>query len=103
MAKVQAVREMMKEADQIKKKIDSGKLKGKALQAAKYRYYNLRYRANKKVKAETSKRKQLLSKQAFLPEFLSQMSMVRIEELVAEKVFNEVKKTLVVKTTRKAS
>ncbi|CAB4150004.1 hypothetical protein UFOVP558_58 [uncultured Caudovirales phage] len=113
--------EMLAEAAKIQKQLESGKLKGKAIQKAKYRMYNLRYRAGQKAKkanaasepkgkitkAEIKKigktvgptlaaaSKKAMAKfnkdQGFLPGFLQQMNMVRIEELIADKIFNAIK------------
>lgn len=95
---------LLTEADAIKHEIEAGSFRGKKLQAARYRYYGLRYRAKKRIQEEanevkkTSKRKskaKSISKdQSILPSFLTQMSTVRIEELVAEKIFAEMKKQL---------
>jgi hypothetical protein len=102
--------DLLAQAEKIKKQIDSGKISGKAtLKKAKYKMYNLRYRAGqiskkskaasepkaKEVKAVKTKKvkasKLANPDQGILPGFLSQMNMVRIEELVAEKVFSAIK------------
>lgn len=107
-----AKQELLNEADKIKKDLTSGKITGKkTIQAAKYKMYNLRYRASKanektekveepvvvkkaqkisKVKAKASKLAN--SDQGILPGFLPQMNIVRVEELVADKIFNAIKK-----------
>jgi hypothetical protein len=95
--------ELLYEADRIKRDLKSGKISGKKhIKAAKYKMYNLRYRANK-VKAEKEvvvKKSQKIEKvkakkvnpgQGFLPGFLPQMNMVRVEELVADKLFKAIK------------
>lgn len=92
------------EAAKVKKEIDGGKLKGKKLQAAKYKYGNLMYRGRKREKALVAN----LKNQPFLPEFLKQMDVVRIEEMVAQKVFDSIRATIVIptaarKTNRRAS
>ncbi len=94
------------EAAKVKKEIESGKLKGKKLQAAKYKYGNLMYRGRKREKAVIAK----LKNQPFLPEFLKQMDVVRIEEMVAQKVFDSIRAQISVpiaiqqvKRSRKAS
>ena len=89
-------------AAQIEKLIESGKITGKAaLKKARYKMYNCRYRANKaskaspKVKAEPKAKRGVKAKfdanQGFLPNFLKQMDLVRVEELVAQKVFDAIK------------
>lgn len=102
--------DLLDQAEKIKKQLDSGKITGKkTIQAAKYKMYNLRYRAGQKAKKskaaseptvvvkKAAKIKKIKAsklanpEQGILPNFLSQMNMVRIEELVAEKVFNAIK------------
>lgn len=91
------------EAEKVKKEIDSGKLKGKKLQAAKYKYGNLMYRGRKRQKAIAAS---FVKEQGFLPSFLKGLDMVRIEEMVADRLFNELKGKIKVETkskTRRAS
>lgn len=95
------VKSMMDEAAAVKKKIDSGKLKGKALQSAKYRHANLLYRARKRQKVQAA----IPKGQGYLPSFLKQMDTVRIEELVAQKIFEQFQKEgfVVVQRRKKAA
>lgn len=89
----------MKEAAEVKKQIDSGKLKGKELKSAKWLYYDLRYRAKRRAlglkgsrpsSTEKRKRKHKVNlEQPFLPRFLNQVSVARIEELVAQKLYGD--------------
>lgn len=95
--------ELLKIAADLTKKIDSGKLKGKALHKAKKRVYWAKWRAGKvgqqHVKGATSKprkskAKPIIKEQGILPGFLSQLNTVRIEELVAERMFNALAENL---------
>lgn len=95
--------ELLDRAEAVKKTFP--KLKGAKLKSAKYAYYNLRYRASKAgngkaaAPAKKAKRKAVRRRaasqafnpdQGFLPKFLAQMNMVRIEEMVADRLFREV-------------
>lgn len=101
---------LLADAAKIEKQIKSGKITGKkTLKSAKYKMYNLRYRAGqldkkskaasepkakavKAVKTKKVKASKLSNPdQGILPNFLSQMNMVRIEELVADRVFQAIK------------
>lgn len=100
-------KQMLEEADQIAANIEAGKVRGKvALKKARGRMYNLRHRAKRKIdkfvlskaeKAQIKKGGRAIAKEAerlkmgqgFLPEFLPQMDVVRIEELVAQKLFEK--------------
>lgn len=88
-----SVQQYAREARTVKKKIKSGKLSGKSLVSAKNTYWYLERRA----KGIVYKRKKVSKKQAFnkdqgiLPGFLKQMDMIRIEELVANRVFQQMK------------
>lgn len=80
---------LIDEAVALKKKIDSGKIKGaKALKSAKYKYGNLMYRGRKRLKDYA---KNLDKNQAFLPSFISQQELVRIEEMMIERLHSELK------------
>ena len=83
------------------RKIESGKLKGILLQRAKEYVASIDYRVKKKrgepinpkasltrrAKASIAKAKaQLNAGQMQLPNFLSQMNLVRIEEMVADRI-----------------
>ncbi len=92
---------MLLEADKLKKQIDAGMFKGAKLKSAKYRYYSLRYRAKKKVTGAKAKRSspkpaahKVSKEQGFLPNFLKNLDMVRVEELVAQKFFEEIKREI---------
>jgi len=85
MKKTRDSQSMLKEAAQIKKQIEAGEFKGKKLQSAKYKVAGLRYRANKKIK----ERGEIAAVQQTLPNFLGQVDMVRIEELVLKRVVDE--------------
>lgn len=76
------------EALEVKKQILSGKLTGKKLQSAKYKYGNLMYRARKIEKAFA---KSISKDQGFLPDFLKQVDIVRMEELIADRIFQSMK------------
>lgn len=83
--------EYLKEAAQLEKKIKAGSLTGKDLKAAKKRLYYCQWKAG--AKGERFKHK-VDPNQGFLPTFVNQLDMVRIEELVAEKIFNELKSSI---------
>lgn len=102
--------ELLKRAKKVKAKIDRGNLKGTALKKARGQYYNLNYRASKANMTEVhARRKPRISKrgrkhefvpeQGFLPSFLSQQSLVRIEEMVANRIFESLNKTSPVEIT----
>lgn len=89
--------QLIKMAADLTKKIDGGKLKGKALHRAKKRRYWALWRAGKKGVAHvqksglsSKKQKNFDKNQGILPGFLSQLNHVRIEELVAEKLFQSI-------------
>lgn len=94
--------EIQAEVDQLKKKIKSGKLKGEAHSKAVRRKCNLEFALRNYGKKRTRKPKQkaIEKGQGFLPSFLGQMNMVRVEELVADKIFNEIKHELVADTSK---
>lgn len=88
--------EMLTEAAKLEKQISQGKLRGKKLQAAKYRMYNLRYRAKKSVQSSKPKAKVTAaerksaknpkfpdSKQMTLPGFIEQLNNATSQEMVA--------------------
>lgn len=87
-----------REARSVKKVIDSGKLKGKSLNNAKSKYHYLDRRAkgivyerpSKKSAAPRRKKHQVVKGQGFLPAFLNQMDVVKIEELVSERIFKAI-------------
>lgn len=98
MAKKQSSQELMARAKANQKLVDSGKLSGAKLKQAKIRAAFFRWKA-KKVKAEGRKKRlktfikrpakhQIVKGQGFLPNFLIQMDMVKIEELISQKVFS---------------
>ena len=105
------------------KAVDSGKLKGWPLQQAKNNVTSIRYRlkklkspkpvnvktkkssdpkiplvtikAKRKTKvAKSAPKHQFVQEQGFIPGFLKMMNMVKIEEMVAQKLFNEIKAQL---------
>ncbi len=103
-------KEMLSEAAKLERKINGGKLTAKAKKKAQQRMYSLRYLANKSDKpkakpkskangkptwtnarilgkARKLKQPEFSSKQGILPGFLSETLNARIEELVAEKIF----------------
>ena len=84
---MKTIQQMKREEALVKKQIDSGKLSPKKLKAATYRYYNLRYRMGQKTKKA---RAAFNKDQAFLPSFVKQLDVPRIEELVAEKIFGQI-------------
>lgn len=90
--------DMLAEVAKIEKQLASGKLKGKAKQKAVYRKNNLKYRAKKKDETKAKVRKARAKKvnpdQGFLPSFLSQLSTVRIEEMIADRAFKAIKPAL---------
>lgn len=114
--------DLLAQAEKIKKQIDGGKITGpKKIKSARYKMYNLKYRAKQlgmkskaasEPKAKVAKQAKvakieegtIVSKKAkgfdrdqgILPNFLAQMNMVRIEELVAEKIFSAIKTGAVV-------
>ena len=72
-------KDLMERSASLKKKIDSGKLKGASLKRARYAYYNANYRASLKTEAAKSTKKNTSKvraskvdpKQMFLTGFLS--------------------------------
>lgn len=103
--------ELLKIAADLTKKIESGKLKGKALHKAKKRAYWAKWRAGEvgqryvkgsNAKPRKSKAKAFNKDQGILPGFLSQLNTVRIEELVAERMFNALAEGLKHSTTSNA-
>lgn len=120
--------DMRKEADQIEANLDSGKIHGKKTVAKmRFKMSHLRYRAKKKdakpaakskvnreLKAVTdfiakaapvSKRAPkiplIVMEQGKLPGFLSQLSVVRIEEMIADRLFRSIE-TVIVDAVKKA-
>lgn len=92
-----------KKAKELKTKLDSGKLKGKALENAKKYYYWASWKAKQpkvkktaKVTKGKPKNKQVRfdPKQGILPNFLSQLNTVRIEEMVAERIFQAISENI---------
>lgn len=103
-----SARDLLERAEKIERKIS--KLNGKAKKKAQMQMYHLRHRAKKlklvkpifspkalktyaaKVPAAVDKAMKRFDKnQGILPGFLNQISNMRIEELVAEKIFNALK------------
>lgn len=85
-------KQMIDEADQIAANIETGKVRGKAaLKKARYRMYNLRYRASLKKDAKKLRKKKIAKDQGFLPGFLQTLDMIRVEEMIAQKVFEAMK------------
>lgn len=89
-------KDMLDEASQIEANLETGKYRGKkAIKYAKWKMYNLRWRAAKRTeKAKVKKAPKVDAAQGILPNFLPQMDVVRIEELVAERIFNEMIKRI---------
>lgn len=79
-------------ADSIQNQIKTGKIVGKEkVLRARRKMYNLRWEGKKAGLREASSvaiKKPI--KQGFLPNFLSQMNMVHIEEMVAQKLFEAI-------------
>jgi hypothetical protein len=98
-----SAKSLFSEAAKVKKEIESGKLKGKKLQSAKYKYGNLMYRGRKREKSIAAS---FVKEQGFLPSFLKGLDIVRIEEMVADRLFNDLKGQIKIEKkikTRKAS
>src|SRR5262245_46404057 len=73
--------ELLSKAAKLEKQIKAGKIHGKAkLKKARWQVCNYRWRAKKFDK-----------NQGYLPGFLNQMPIVRMEELVAQATFEKVK------------
>lgn len=92
---------LLSKAAEYKKQIDAGKLSPKAKKVAQTAYYNYLRRAkakDKKAAPASAKSKgngkraprQVNPSQGFLPTFLSQLNVARIEELIADKAFKAV-------------
>lgn len=112
MSKIDAVK---KASYETRKKIYSGGLKGKALKRARNKFNKLEreirafkkrstsesgiplitIKAKRKAKiAKKAPKHQFVQEQGFIPGFLKMMNMVKIEEMVAQKLFNEIKAQL---------
>lgn len=96
---------MNQEADQLSASLEAGKVKGaKAIQKAKYKIGNLRYRARKKLKSLSDKSADSAKAgQLHLPGILSQLNMVRIEELVAERIAKTMRKQIRLQAEKNAA
>ena len=106
------------QAYKLKKKIYSGEVKGKALRSTREKFNavmrDIRHAKPVKVKTKKTSAKgniplvtikakpkgriskkapkhQFVQEQGFIPGFLKMMNMVKIEEMVAQKLFNEIK------------
>ncbi len=102
--------DLMKQMKEVQKRIDGGKIKGKKkLSAARHKVASLKWRAKKLAdtkiplvtivakKPAIPKRQakhELVPGQGFLPTFLKQMDMVKIQELVAQKLYEDIKSQL---------
>jgi hypothetical protein len=97
-------KEVKAERDALRKKLDSGKIKGKAaLKKARGRMYYLngvlKHGQARKQKAAVKKAQRSTAKkfnpdQGFLPTFLAGLNTVRIEELIAEKAFKQIQASI---------
>lgn len=117
MAIAKTKKEVLDEMNVLQKQIESGKIKGKdKLYKARKKVAWLRWKAKKMANGKGKvhskdvmtivRRKQparfiqvqnnveKLKEQSFLPNFLKQMNVVRIEEMVADKLFKEIKAQL---------
>ena len=104
-------KDLLTQMTALQKKVDSGKIKGKkSVFKARKKIASLKFRAKKvsnsgiplitiKAKRKTKVAKkapkhQFVQEQGFIPGFLKMMNMVKIEEMVAQKLFNEIKAQL---------
>lgn len=86
---------LLSRAAEYKKKIDGGKLTPKKKKVAQTAYYNYLRRAKAKADKNPAQiQKPVAPGQGFLPNFLNQVSVVRIEELIAQIAFKAVSRTL---------
>lgn len=89
---------LLEEAQRLGNAIDGGKFKTKSGRyAAQLRMYRLRYRAKKARPAGAPKQlkaKSPVKNQGFIPGFLSGLDHVRIEEIIADKIFKKIEKTV---------
>ena len=93
--------QIQEEVNLLKKKIASGRLKGEAKRKAVRRKCNLEFALRNFDKRKASKKRAVDKDQGFLPSFLGQMNMVRVEELVADKIFGQIKKEIEETTVQK--
>lgn len=95
-----AAKNLVTEREGLKSKVAKGKLKGKALKKAIGRIYYLNGRLKKTAQPKAQKRRpgrpkklHVVSKeQRFLPGFLAQMDVVRVEEILTERLSRAIDK-----------
>lgn len=95
--------DLLAEAAKIEKRIASGKIPGKAkLKKEQQKMHSLRWRAKKAkgstvvaaVKVKAKAEKPIDPKQGFIPGFLAQLDVVKIQEMIADRAFLAMKDAL---------
>lgn len=87
---------LLKRADDLRERLDNGKIKGNVQRRRAQKYIaNLRWKARQKdLTTIRVKTKRVTPGQGFLPSFLSQVNLVRIEELIADRIFKQIESEL---------